>query len=65
MSLSGSACAMAPHAGGSPGEEQLSSDEKSQIAARLRLTPVERLRYLEDMLAFEEQAKRACRVTSR
>ena len=42
---------------------RLSVDERSQIAARLRLTPSERLRYLEDMIAFEELARRARRVT--
>ena len=41
----------------------LSADESSQIAARLRLTPSERLRYLEDMLAFEALAARARRLT--
>jgi hypothetical protein len=41
----------------------LTADERSQIAARLRLGPSERLRYLEDMIAFEEQARRARRVT--
>ena len=63
MTSSGSARATESHGGDLPGQE-LSSDEKSQIAARLRLTPAERLRYLEDMLAFEEQAKRARRVTA-
>jgi hypothetical protein len=43
--------------------EGLSADERSQIAARLRLTPSERLRYLEDMIAFEELSRRARRVT--
>jgi hypothetical protein len=42
---------------------QISPDEISQIAARLRLTPSERLRYLEDMLVFEEEARLARRVT--
>jgi len=41
----------------------LSADERSQIAARLRLTPSERLRYLEDMIAFEELSRRARPVT--
>jgi hypothetical protein len=41
----------------------ISADERSQIAARLRLTPSERLRYLEDMIAFEDLARRAHRVT--
>jgi hypothetical protein len=40
-------------------------NEKSQIAARLRLTAAERLAYLDDMIAFEEQARRARRVKSR
>lgn len=42
---------------------ELSADERSQIAGRLRLTPSERLRYLEDMIAFEEMSRRARRVT--
>lgn len=42
---------------------ELSGDERSQIAARLRLSPSERLRYLEDMIAFEELARHARRVT--
>jgi len=42
---------------------RLSADERTQIAARLRLAPSERLRYLEDMIAFEELARRARRVT--
>jgi transcriptional regulator with XRE-family HTH domain len=33
--------------------------DRTQIAERLRWTPVERLRYLCDMLAFEERARRA------
>jgi hypothetical protein len=41
----------------------LTEDERSQIAARLRLSPSERLRYLEDMIAFESLASRARRVT--
>ena len=41
---------------------QLSADERSQIAARLRLSPSERLRYLEDMIEFEEQARHARRM---
>jgi hypothetical protein len=40
----------------------LSHDERSQIAARLRLTPAERLRYLMDMLTFEQMARHARRV---
>ena len=47
----------------STGETALTADERSQIAARLRLTPNERLRYLEDMIAFEEMARRARRAT--
>jgi hypothetical protein len=35
----------------------LSEDERSQISARLRLTPADRLKYLMDMLAFEERAR--------
>jgi hypothetical protein len=42
---------------------RLTPDERSQIAARLRLTPSERLRYLEDMIAFEELARHARRLT--
>jgi hypothetical protein len=64
MSSSSGARGIEPRAEDSPVREQLSSDEKSQIAARLRLAPAERLRYLEDMIEFEEQAKRARRVTS-
>ena len=45
----------------SSGGADLTADERSQIAARLRLTPSERLRYLEDMIAFEEMARRARR----
>jgi hypothetical protein len=41
----------------------LSADERSQIASLLRLSPSERLRYLEDMIAFEERARRARRLT--
>ena len=44
------------------GSSELSADERSQIAARLRLSPSERLRYLEDMIAFEEQARQARRL---
>jgi hypothetical protein len=40
----------------------LTADERSQIAARLRLTPSERLRYLEDMIAFEDLARVARRI---
>ena len=47
----------------SSGGTALTADERSQIAARLRLTPNERLRYLEDMIAFEEMARRARRAT--
>jgi hypothetical protein len=52
-------------AGSQPGAstQEISLDEISQITARLRLTPSERLRYLEDMIAFEEEAHRARRVT--
>jgi hypothetical protein len=50
-------------AGANLDPRRLSEDERSQIAARLRLTPSERLRYLEDMLAFEELAHRARRMT--
>jgi hypothetical protein len=46
----------------SSGQTTLTADERSQIAARLRLTPNERLRYLEDMIAFEEMARRARRA---
>lgn len=41
----------------------LTADERSQIAARMRLAPSERLRYLEDMIAFEELARHARRLT--
>jgi len=41
----------------------LTEDERSQIASLIRLSPSERLRYLEDMIAFEEQARRARRLT--
>jgi hypothetical protein len=41
----------------------LTEDERSQIDARLHLTPSERLRYLEDMVAFEEMSRRARRLT--
>ena len=40
----------------------ISADESSQIDARLRLSPSERLRYLEDMIAFEDLARRARRL---
>jgi hypothetical protein len=46
----------------SPSEPELSSDERSQIAARLRLSPADRLRYLMDMLAFESLARVARRI---
>ena len=36
-----------------------SSVERDQIAERLQWTPRERLRYLADMVAFEERARRA------
>ncbi|MBI4486756.1 MAG: helix-turn-helix transcriptional regulator [Acidobacteria bacterium] len=39
--------------------------DRDQIAERLRWTPVERLRYLCDMLAFEDRAHRARRVPAR
>jgi hypothetical protein len=56
-----------PHDAAEPRGErdlpELTADERSQIAARLRLTPSERLRYLEDMIAFEELSRRARRVT--
>jgi hypothetical protein len=41
----------------------LTDDERSQIAGRLRLSPNERLSYLEDMIAFEETARQARRLT--
>jgi len=47
--------------GGDP--SGLTPDELSQIDARLRLTPSERLQYLEDMIAFEALARRARRLT--
>jgi hypothetical protein len=40
----------------------LSDDERSQVSARLRLSPAERLRYLLDILAFEDLARRARRI---
>lgn len=43
-------------------DSALSADERSQVAARLRLSPAERLRYLMDILAFEDLAGRARRV---
>jgi hypothetical protein len=46
-----------------PNASVLSDDEKSQIAARLRLSPSDRLAYLEDMIAFEEEARRARRLS--
>jgi len=46
-----------------PNPSHLAEDERSQISARLRLSPNERLRYLEDMIAFEELARRARRLT--
>ena len=46
-----------------PARADLTADERSQIAARLRLSPSERLRYLEDMIAFEGLARRARRLT--
>jgi hypothetical protein len=42
--------------------DSLSEDERSQISARLRLTPADRLKYLMDMLAFEDRARHARRV---
>ena len=51
-----------PAGSADPGGSRLSADERSQIAALLRLSPNERLRYLEDMIAFEEQARRARRL---
>jgi hypothetical protein len=42
--------------------DSLSEDERSQIAARLRLTPAERLKYLMDILEFEDRARRARRL---
>ena len=42
--------------------DALSADERSQVAARLRLSPAERLRYLMDILAFENLAGRARRI---
>jgi transcriptional regulator with XRE-family HTH domain len=38
--------------------------DRAQIAERLRWTPAERLRYLRDMLAFEERAHRARPVSA-
>lgn len=52
-----------PSGPASAGSSELTADERSQIAALLRLSPSERLRYLEDMIAFEEQARRARRLT--
>ena len=63
---SGAPAGSAPDVAGlgqEPDAKGLSADERSQIAARLRLTPSERLRYLEDMIAFEELSRRARRVT--
>jgi hypothetical protein len=42
--------------------DELTADERSQISARLRLTPAARLRYLMDVLTFEERARRARRL---
>ena len=39
--------------------EDLSSVDFDQLAERLRWTPLERLRYLADMVAFEERARAA------
>jgi hypothetical protein len=50
---------------GQRGSSGLSEDERSQIAERLRWSPMERLQYLLDMLAFEELARRARRADSR
>lgn len=62
----GHGAADAPASGAGPADvdrDLLGTDELSQIEARLRLTPSERLRYLEDMIAFEELASRARRLT--
>jgi hypothetical protein len=53
----------APARADEPDSSELTADERSQIAARLRLSPSERLRYLEDMIAFEELARRARRLS--
>lgn len=37
----------------------VSSVDRDQLAERLRWTPAERLRYLTDMIAFEDRARRA------
>jgi len=50
---------------GTEGASELSADERTQIAERLRWSPSERLRYLLDMLEFEELARRARRVDER
>ncbi len=50
------------HGGVPPGEPDSDLD---QIVERLSWTPLERLRYLLDMLAFEERARRARLVTRR
>ena len=43
----------------------IDAGDRSQIAGRLRLSPIERLRYLLDMLAFEELARHAHVVNRR
>jgi hypothetical protein len=48
-----------------PSVPALSADERSQISERLDWSPSERLRYLLDMLDFEELARRARRADSR
>lgn len=40
-----------------------SSVDHDQLAERLRWTPLERLRYLADMVAFEQRARAARRVS--
>jgi hypothetical protein len=62
----GHRAADAPSAAEAPRESErpsLDAGDLSQIDARLRLTPSERLRYLEDMIAFEVLARRARRLT--
>ena len=39
-----------------------SSIDQDQLAERLRWTPLERLRYLTDMIAFEDRARSARKV---
>ncbi len=43
-------------------EQRQANDELDQIRERLSWTPAQRLRYLTDMLAFEERAQRARRL---